>query len=122
MGAAQMTSVQSRWRFAPNVTEILVTADAGEARVAQAIVRCPFEELDACHDEGVEPAAHHHLRGGDALAPAALPTVRQVDERASRFSQLLEVRRQSAPILRRNASTDRAGLNQVASFVVPDQD
>ena len=101
---------------------ILVASNTGEAGVTQAIVRGPFQKLDASHDKWVKPTALSHFRRRHALAPTPFATVRQIAEGASLFPQGPEMRQQGPSILGWDAGPDTAGVDQFALFVISDQD
>jgi hypothetical protein len=67
----------------PNLIRFLVLAQTKECRVAQVIVRRPFDESNLRNQFGLEPLHLGHLIRGHAAAPVRGLAVRKIDERTS---------------------------------------
>jgi hypothetical protein len=70
--------------FSHYFQSILIAADDGEKRVAQAIIGGPLQKLDSDDNEWLQPPIENHFRGCQAFAPSPFYEIGQIDEWAAR--------------------------------------
>src|SRR5688572_12562793 len=81
----------------------------------------PFGETDLADQSGLDPVAELHFPWRDILLPAALLSLRQVDERAGLATQSAHPRRERLQRSAGEAGPNLAGEMQILALEVADE-